>query len=148
MTFDISKDFPFSADHRLAGLPDGHKCARFHGHNYLVRVRLLAARTDRTGFVADYAALDPFGAWLAAEWDHRWLGAGTIGLVDDATGAVSQVTRPVFGGNPTAENLAACFRTWLCDETNIPGLWPDEVIRPLSVEVGVSETLKTWAWAR
>jgi 6-pyruvoyltetrahydropterin/6-carboxytetrahydropterin synthase len=29
-------DLVFSAQHRLGGLPDGHKCARDHGHTYLV----------------------------------------------------------------------------------------------------------------
>jgi len=29
-------DLSFSAQHRLGGLPDGHKCGRDHGHTYLV----------------------------------------------------------------------------------------------------------------
>jgi 6-pyruvoyltetrahydropterin/6-carboxytetrahydropterin synthase len=29
-------DLAFSAQHRLGGLPDGHKCGRDHGHTYLV----------------------------------------------------------------------------------------------------------------
>jgi 6-pyruvoyltetrahydropterin/6-carboxytetrahydropterin synthase len=29
-------DLTFSAQHRLGGLPDGHKCGRDHGHTYLV----------------------------------------------------------------------------------------------------------------
>lgn len=29
-------DLTFSAQHRLCGLPDGHKCGRDHGHTYLV----------------------------------------------------------------------------------------------------------------
>jgi 6-pyruvoyltetrahydropterin/6-carboxytetrahydropterin synthase len=29
-------DLVFSAQHRIGGLPDGHKCGRDHGHTYLV----------------------------------------------------------------------------------------------------------------
>lgn len=29
-------DLTFSAQHRLGGLPDGHKCGRDHGHTYIV----------------------------------------------------------------------------------------------------------------
>lgn len=30
------RDLVFSAQHRIGGLPDGHKCGRDHGHTYLV----------------------------------------------------------------------------------------------------------------
>lgn len=34
--FRITKEYHFSASHRLAHLPDDHQCARLHGHNYVV----------------------------------------------------------------------------------------------------------------
>jgi len=60
MIATITKDFAFSASHRLDGLPEGHQCARYHGHNYLVRVEI-EGTVDKVGFVVDYGALKPFG---------------------------------------------------------------------------------------
>ena len=34
----IYKEFSFEAAHRLPNVPDGHKCARLHGHSFHVRV--------------------------------------------------------------------------------------------------------------
>ena len=92
--------------------------------------------------VVDYADLDPFGAWLTATCDHRWLGSGT--LTDEA----GVKTEPVFDFNPTAENLAHRFREWA--ETELPAVFQSGAIypRPQDVAVGVSETGKTWAWSR
>ena len=142
MTYDISKTFEFSAAHRLAGLPGGHKCARIHGHGYRVAVRITAARLAGPGFVVDYADLDPFAAYLKDQLDHRWLGSGTLTDEDGAK------TAPAFDFNPTAENLAAWFRAWA--ETGLPAIAQPATgtPRPLDVRVGVSETGKTWAWAR
>jgi 6-pyruvoyltetrahydropterin/6-carboxytetrahydropterin synthase len=56
---EISKDFTFAAAHRLAGLPDGHKCARIHGHHYRVRAVLTCPRLAGPGWITDYADLGP-----------------------------------------------------------------------------------------
>ena len=135
--FEISKTFTFCAGHRLSGLPDSHKCARVHGHSYTVEVRVTAAGLAAPpGWITDYGNLAPFGTWLDRHWDHRWLGAGA--LTDDDGGT----TEPVFDGNPTAELLAARFRAWILGG-GVPALPAGA-----SVAVGVSETPKTWAWAR
>ncbi len=34
MTMDVFRDFTFEAAHRLPYVPEGHKCARLHGHSY------------------------------------------------------------------------------------------------------------------
>ena len=51
-------------------------------------------------------------------------------------------THPAVGFNPTAELLAAHFREAL------PELIPGLAARLITTAVGVSETPKTWAWAR
>ena len=38
---------PFEAAHRLPRVPDGHKCARVHGHSY--KVEIAVARAGRSG---------------------------------------------------------------------------------------------------
>lgn len=119
MSYTISKEFAFSASHRLSGLPDDHQCARLHGHNYVVKVQLASNDLDTTGFVLDYGALAPVKELIDRKLDHRHLNF-------------------VMAGNPTAENLAR----WLTHEIRTRVPLPDGV----TVSVGVSETPKTWAW--
>lgn len=94
--YSISKDFAFSAAHRLEGLPDDHPCARDHGHNYTVRVTLQAGTVDAVGFVVDYNELKALGQWIDATLDHRHL-------------------NEVVDFNPTAENLARYIYDWCRD---------------------------------
>lgn len=120
MKATISKDFTFSASHRLDGLPDDHQCARLHGHNYVVRLTI-EGDVRQPGFVVDYGALKPFGTWIDETLDHRHL-------------------NDVFDFNPTAESMAG----HLADRaaTLLADLGHDNVTR---VAVSVSETPKTWA---
>ncbi|WP_328779901.1 6-pyruvoyl tetrahydropterin synthase family protein [Streptomyces canus] len=113
----ITKDFQFSASHRLDHLPADHQCARLHGHNYTVQLELSAPREDLTpaGFVRDYGDLSDFKKWLDTELDHRHLNE----VVPDL--------------NPSAENLAM----W------IYSVWSERF--PEITAVRVSETPKTWA---
>lgn len=71
--YTIAKQFHFSASHVIAGLPDGHPCARLHGHNYAVELVLAAPTLDAIGFVVDYGELKPFQRILDEELDHRHL---------------------------------------------------------------------------
>lgn len=118
MTYTISKEFAFSASHRLDGLRDGHPCGRLHGHNYTVRVELIGYELDEIGFVLDYGDLKPIKTYLDDVLDHRHL-------------------NDVLKFNPTAERLAHHIGTLVRRLIAIP----DDV----TVAVGVSETPKTWA---
>lgn len=131
----ISKDFAFTAGHALDGLPEGHPCARVHGHNYRVRVEV-SGPLSPPGWVIDYGDLRWFGRWLDDTLDHQWLGAGEV----SRRGVVQE---PVLEVNPTAENLAAHLRGYLTASASITAMQPG-----LAVAVGVSETPKTWAWCR
>ena len=71
--YTITKQFHFSASHVIEGLPEGHPCARLHGHNYAVELVLEAPALDRIGFVVDYGDLKPFKRLLDDELDHRHL---------------------------------------------------------------------------
>ncbi|ONH58385.1 6-pyruvoyl tetrahydrobiopterin synthase [Frankia sp. CcI49] len=116
--YEISKDFPWSASHVVDGLPEGHQCARLHGHNYVARVIMSAEKLDTVGFVVDYGALAPVKRWIDGVLDHRHL-------------------NDELEFNPTAENLAR----FLADL--VPRLV--EIPEGVSVSVAVSETPKTWA---
>lgn len=121
MTYTITKEFTFSASHRLTGLPDGHQCTRLHGHNYTVQV-CVSGSLDPTGFVIDYGDLAPVKMFIDRMLDHRHL--------NDVL--------PANVGNPTAEHVAAWLGSVVSDLVTLP---PDA-----SVSIGVSETPKTWAW--
>jgi 6-pyruvoyltetrahydropterin/6-carboxytetrahydropterin synthase len=98
VTYAITKSWRFSAAHHLHQLPDGHKCKRNHGHNYVVTVRLEWPLLDPVGMVEDYGALDPIGHWIKRELDHRDLNETLPGRA---------------GEMPTAELLAQfVFDTW------------------------------------
>lgn len=99
--FTIRKQFDFSAAHQLSGLPEGHQCARLHGHNYVVEVELQSDHLDDTGFVVDYGELKIFGEHLKATYDHRSLND--------------------FFSQPTAETIAAQLFHW-CKQK-----WPQTV---------------------
>ncbi|MET9529363.1 6-carboxytetrahydropterin synthase [Streptomyces sp. NPDC006649] len=115
--FKISKQFHFSASHRLSELPEGHPCSRMHGHNYVVDLELAApvGGLTKAGFVRDYGDLSAFSSWLDGEIDHRHLND----VLTDR--------------NPSAEHLAQ----WIFER------WVGEF--PELVSVRVSETPKTSA---
>ena len=85
--YTITKQFHFSASHVIEGLPDGHPCARLHGHNYAVELVLEAPALDRIGFVVDYGDLKPFKRLLDDELDHRHLNDVITGPTTAATWA-------------------------------------------------------------
>jgi 6-pyruvoyltetrahydropterin/6-carboxytetrahydropterin synthase len=113
--YQIRKRFDFSASHQLEGLPEGHKCARPHGHNYIVEVVLEAKSLNDVGFVLDYGDLKPFKDYIDTYIDHRNL-------------------NELFDFQPSAENLAKHLYSWCRAE------WGN-----LVKEARVSETPKTWA---
>jgi 6-pyruvoyltetrahydropterin/6-carboxytetrahydropterin synthase len=98
-------------------LPEGHPCARLHGHNYVVELELSADDGDLTdpGFVRDYGDLAEFNQWIANEVDHRHL--------NDV----------IVSKNPSAEHIAR----WIHER------WSERY--PELTAVRISETPKTMA---
>ncbi len=70
---EIFKHFRFEAAHRLPHVPAGHKCARLHGHSFVVEIHVRGAVGERSGWVIDFA--DIAEAWqpLHAVLDHYYL---------------------------------------------------------------------------
>ena len=85
--YKISKEFSFSASHKLMGLPSTHPCSNTHGHNYLVKVELQSVNLTAEGFVVDYRKLGLIKDWIDSTLDHKHL-------------------NDVLKFNPTAENIA------------------------------------------
>jgi 6-pyruvoyltetrahydropterin/6-carboxytetrahydropterin synthase len=70
---DIYKEFHFEAAHRLPNVPEGHKCARLHGHSFHVRIVLSGEPGDDSGWVMDFAELKQHFQPLHDQLDHRYL---------------------------------------------------------------------------
>ena len=99
---EVFKEFGFEAAHRLPHVPEGHKCARLHGHSYRVEVRVRGDVGIDTGWVMDFADIEAAAEPVRAELDHYYL--------NDVPGLE----------NPTSEVLAR----WIWDRllTALPGL--------------------------
>lgn len=103
---EIFKRFTLEAAHRLPNVPDGHKCARLHGHSFQVELRVEGEPGTESGWVMDFAALKVAFAPIHEQLDHRYL--------NDIEGLE----------NPTSERLAAWI--WERLKQGVPLL--DEVV--------------------
>jgi 6-pyruvoyltetrahydropterin/6-carboxytetrahydropterin synthase len=72
-TTEIFKEFRFESAHRLPNVPEGHKCARLHGHSYRVEIRVGGEVGEHTGWVLDFADLGAAFKPLHAVLDHNYL---------------------------------------------------------------------------
>ena len=85
---EIYKEFHFEAAHRLPNVPEGHKCARLHGHSFQVRLRVAGEVSEPNGWVMDFADLKASFKPIYDQLDHYYL--------NDIPGLE----------NPTSENIA------------------------------------------
>lgn len=91
---EIFKEFTFEAAHRLPNVPEGHKCARLHGHSFRVALYLAGDPQPHTGWLMDFAELKVVFQPIYEQLDHHYL--------NDIPGLE----------NPTSENLAI----WIWDQ--------------------------------
>ncbi len=92
---DVFKKFQFEAAHKLPNVPPDHKCARLHGHSFMVEVHVRGPVGDESGWVMDFADIKKIFDPLERILDHNYL--NEIEGLD----------------NPTAENLARWIWTRL-----------------------------------
>jgi 6-pyruvoyltetrahydropterin/6-carboxytetrahydropterin synthase len=85
---EIYKEFHFEAAHRLPNVPEGHKCARLHGHSFHVRLVVAGDAPEPAGWVMDFAELKARFKPIYEQLDHHYL--------NDIPGLE----------NPTSENIA------------------------------------------
>ena len=99
---DVFRVFQIEAAHRLPNVPEGHKCARMHGHSFRIEVHVSGEVGVDSGWVMDFADLRRAFQPLFDQLDHRCL--------NDVEGLE----------NPTSENLAR----WIWDRLApaLPGL--------------------------
>jgi 6-pyruvoyltetrahydropterin/6-carboxytetrahydropterin synthase len=99
---DVFRVFQIEAAHRLPNVPEGHKCARLHGHSFRIEIHISGAVGRDSGWVMDFADLRQAFQPLFDQLDHHCL--------NDIDGLE----------NPTSENLAR----WIWDrlQPGLPGL--------------------------
>lgn len=85
---EIFREFTFEAAHRLPNVPEGHKCARLHGHSFRVIVHVTGLVGEQSGWVMDFGDVKDAFRPLEMQLDHYYL--------NDIPGLE----------NPTSENLA------------------------------------------
>ncbi len=88
--------------HRLPNVPEGHKCARVHGHSFRVEIHVSGPVDPTLGWVLDFADLKAAFEPLFQRLDHRYL--------NDVPGLE----------NPTSEHLARWI--WRELEPRLPQL--------------------------
>lgn len=100
------------AAHRLtAGVPEGHKCRRLHGHNYEITVTIIGPHDPETGMLMEFSEIDSRVRHVLDHIDHRDLNA----LGEGATPILETELAAKVRANPTAENLAK----WFCAELQL-----------------------------
>ncbi|MSU34995.1 MAG: 6-carboxytetrahydropterin synthase QueD [Pedosphaera sp.] len=107
---ELRKTFQIEAAHRLPAVPPEHKCARLHGHSFVIEIAVEGPVDPKFGWVMDFADLKGAFCSMFESLDHRYL--------NDIPGLE----------NPTSENLAL----WIWNRLK-PTL-------PLLTEVSVAET--------
>lgn len=73
MNTEIYKEFHFEAAHRLPNVPEGHKCARLHGHSFQVRLCLYGPIDPKMGWLMDFAELKQRFQPIYEQLDHHYL---------------------------------------------------------------------------
>ena len=102
MNARIFTELTFEAAHRLPHVPEGHKCARLHGHSFRVEVHVEGPVDPHTGWVMDFADVRAACQPVRDQLDHHYL--------NEVEGLE----------NPTSEHLAAWL--WARLRPALPGL--------------------------
>lgn len=102
VNMEIFKEFVFEAAHRLPHVPEGHKCARLHGHSFTAQIYVSGEVEPLTGWVRDFADIKAAFAPYYDVLDHHYLNE-----VDGLE-------------NPTSENIAVWI--WSKMVPLLPGL--------------------------
>lgn len=73
MAVEIYKTFWLEAAHRLPNVPEGHKCARLHGHSFRVDIHVAGEPGSESGWVMDFADIKAAFRPLFRQLDHHYL---------------------------------------------------------------------------
>lgn len=112
----IEKTFRFEASHQIYNHPG--KCARLHGHSWVLKVAVEGQINKTTGMVLDYSSIKSVVQPIVDRLDHQHLGYGEVQALDESNdNTIGKVTLfssvKNFSLNlPTSENLCV----WIADQ--------------------------------
>ncbi len=69
----LARTFSFEAAHLLPRVPEGHKCARLHGHSFQVEIVCEGPVDPDTGWLIDFADIKAVTKPIIEMLDHRYL---------------------------------------------------------------------------
>ena len=87
--YTLKVEGAFEAAHHINGYPG--KCARLHGHNWVVEAVVKGRKLDELGMLVDFKDIKQTLKDILERFDHRYL---------------NELAPFKDGVNPTAENLA------------------------------------------
>src|SRR5690606_21613584 len=73
MTHTVFTEIAFEAAHRLPHVPEGHKCARLHGHAFRAEIHVTGPLDPERGWVMDFAHVRAAAEPVRDALDHRYL---------------------------------------------------------------------------
>ncbi|HET6610440.1 MAG TPA: 6-carboxytetrahydropterin synthase QueD [Kofleriaceae bacterium] len=73
MRMALAREYAFEAAHRLPRVPEGHRCARVHGHSYRITITVDGPVDPERGWVMDFADIDRHVRPHIARLDHQLL---------------------------------------------------------------------------
>jgi 6-pyruvoyltetrahydropterin/6-carboxytetrahydropterin synthase len=73
MNVRLVHEFKFESAHRLPKVPEGHKCARLHGHSFKVEISVDGPVNPDTGWFLDFDELYKLWKPLHDVLDHHYL---------------------------------------------------------------------------
>jgi len=116
--YELTIEQHFHAAHTIVGHPG--KCARPHGHTYIVRVTIAGEQLDSLGMLVDFSYIRGEVSRILDELDHADLNE-----------------LPAFGPgrNPTAEMIARYVFYALRDRLEFPGVAQPPTFRVARVEI-------------
>lgn len=134
----LSKEFRFEASHQIPNHPG--KCARLHGHSWILEVAISGPVNKETGMVVDYYDIKAIVQPIVDRLDHQHLGHGWI----EATSNYSYprkvhishslgVVTPAFPELPTSENLLV----WIASQLPTEFPWTFLTIRETCTSAAV-----------
>lgn len=71
--FELSRTFRFESAHRLPNVPEGHKCARLHGHSFRCDIVVRGPMDPQFGWVVDYGTIKAAVQPVVEQLDHHYL---------------------------------------------------------------------------
>ena len=79
-------EFRFEAAHKLPNVPEGHKCARLHGHSFRIEIAIAGEVNPNTGWLLDFGRLHDLWQPLQEQLDHRYL--NDVGGLENPTSEI------------------------------------------------------------